>query len=165
MEFWGVYLLVVGPLLLVATAAVWVPRPWQVVLLYAGPALEVLGWAGVPGVERLGYLPLFGTPYILMLVLPVLPWRRQWACWAVPLTVLLVSALVIALAKGEAPALFFVAYPVVLSLGALVVATVSWRRRRGVEAAAGGVPEGPDGTGGGPAQRSGEGVVGSTPKP
>jgi hypothetical protein len=140
MEIWGVYLLTVLPLLAVATAAVWVPRPWPAVLLYGGPVLTGLAAAQVPGLDRLAYLLVFGTPYALLLVLPVLPWRRRWARWAVPLTVLVECGVLVVLARGDAPALFFVAYPVVLSVGALVVTAVSSRRRpdRSLEGVVGG---------------------------
>jgi hypothetical protein len=153
MDIWGVYLLTVVPLLAVATAAVWVPRPWQVVLLYGGPLLVLLAAAQVPGVERLGYLLVLGTPYALLLALPVLPWRRRWARWAVPLTVLLECAVVVALAEGEAPALFFAAYPAVLALGALAVVVVSSLRRRR-DVGSGTARPGPS-----------AGVVGGPPKP
>jgi hypothetical protein len=133
-----VYLLVVVPLLAVATAAVWVPRPWQLVLLYAGPLLTVLAAVHVPGVDRLGFLLVYGTPYLLLLVLPVLPWRRPWARWAVPVTVLVVAGLLAAVGGLSTPILFFVAYPVVLALGALVVMAVSRRRRQAPEGVVGG---------------------------
>ena len=118
----GVYLLVVAPLLVVATAAVWVPRRGQALLLYGGPALTALAWAGVPGPVHLGFLLVYGTPYLLLLVLPLVPWRRSWARWAVPTTVLLTSGALASVAEGEAPVLFYVSYPVLLALGALVVA-------------------------------------------
>lgn len=122
-----VYLLVVVPLVGVATAAVWVPRPWQAGLLLGGPALSALAWAGVPGVELLGWLAVFGVPYALLVVLPVLPWRRRWARTTVPGTVLAVCAVLVAVARAEVSVVFYLALPASLAVGALVVAASTRR--------------------------------------
>lgn len=72
--------------------------------------------------ERVAYLVLFAV----LLVLPVVPWRRLWARWVVPAGVLAVCV-VVAAVQGSA---FFVVFPAMAAVGALVAAgAASWRVR------------------------------------
>lgn len=72
--------------------------------------------------ERVAYLVLFAV----LLVLPVVPWRRLWARWVMPVGVLGVCV-VVAAVQGSA---FLVVFPVMAAVGALVAAgAASWRGR------------------------------------
>ncbi|QKE82837.1 hypothetical protein [Arthrobacter sp. NEB 688] len=129
------YLVVMVPLLGLAAAALWPPRRWQAALLVAGPALAALAAAGFPGVERLGWLLVLGVPWALALVLPLVPWRREWARLAIPLVVLALVVTGIALARGAVAAVVYLGLPgaaAVLGLGLLALA----RHDRRVDAAA-----------------------------
>lgn len=125
------HLLVMAPLLVVMTAAVWRPRWWQLLLLGAGPALTAAAIAGVPGVDELGWVSTIGVAIASLVVAPVLPWRRHWARWAVPATVLAVCAALVVAAEGEAAVRFYLALPALLAVGALLVEVERrWRARR-----------------------------------
>lgn len=132
------YLLVMAPLLVVMTAAVWRPRWWQLLLLGAGPALTAAASAEVPGVDALGWLSGIGVALATLVVAPVLPWRRGWARGAVPATVLAVCAVLVVAAEGEAAVGFYLGLPVLLAVGALLVeAERRWRARRGASPSSG----------------------------
>ncbi|WP_299444377.1 hypothetical protein [uncultured Phycicoccus sp.] len=124
------YLVVVVPLGLLALAAVWRPRPWQVALILAGPLVSALAVVGVSPAKDLGWVATIGVGYLFLVVLPVLPWSREWARTAMPLVVLAISGLLVGLAQGSPAILVVVALPATLSLGALVVAALSRRDRR-----------------------------------
>ncbi|MBM6399655.1 hypothetical protein [Phycicoccus sonneratiae] len=125
----GVYALVVAALLGLVTAAVWVPRPWQLLLLYGGPVTTLLVVAGVPGFDLLGWVGVYGIPYALMTVLPLVPWRREWARWALSSTVLGVVVCLVAASGFDAVAAFYLGLPALAALAGLGLATLTRRDR------------------------------------
>lgn len=129
MNFVAIYLLVVLPMTLVVLLAVGWPRPWQVVLLLLGPAVTGLAVAGAEPFALLGWIAAFGVPYLYLLVPPMLPWRRPWARVAVPVTTLVLCA-ALALLMGVEVAFFYLAFPLLAALGALVVDAVNRHDRR-----------------------------------
>lgn len=135
-------LLVVLPLVGLATAAVWVPRPWQVLALLGGPVLTALGLLGTPGVERLGWVVVIGIPYAYSVVLPVLPWRRPWAQTVIPVTVLALAAFFVGLSGFDVAVVVYAALPVLAALVGLGLA--ARRRREGRRAASTNTPAGGD---------------------
>ena len=130
MTFWSAYLGVVGPLVVVMGCAMWAPRWWQWAGLAAGPLVTVLAAADVAWVQPLGWLATVGVGYAFLLVPPLLPWRRPWARWTMPATVLLLCSILAAAAGFDAVTLFFLGLPALLSLGVLVVLLVLTRADR-----------------------------------
>lgn len=124
------YLAAVVPLVAVAVAALWPPRWWQVALLVGGPVLTGLAVLEVAGLQHLGWIAIFGIPYVYLVALPLVPWRRAWARVAVPLTVIAVVCLFVGLARFEVAVAFYLAMPFVAAVVGLVLAVVSRRDRR-----------------------------------
>ncbi len=124
------YLLIVVPLTLFATAAVWVPRPWQWVLLYGGPLVTLLGVNGVPGFDRLGWVAVFGIPWAYLVVLPLLPWRREWVRTVLPVTVLTLVVFIVGISRADVAVTFYLAFPAVAALVGLGGTVLSRRQRR-----------------------------------
>lgn len=123
------YLAVLVPLVAVALAAVWVPRAWQAALVLSGPTVGVLAFAEVPLVDRLGWVSVIGIPYLYLVVLPAIPWRRAWARTAVPATVLLVTTVLFALAGVHIVSVVYLSPPIVIALVALGLAQANRRDR------------------------------------
>lgn len=130
MMMWGLHFLVVVPLVLIATAAVWFPRPWQWVLLYGGPVVTLLAFCGVPYVDRLGWIILFGLPWAYCIALPLLPWRREWPRIVISVTVLALAAILVAVGRATAPINFYVLFPTLAALTGLAIEAVVRRDRR-----------------------------------
>lgn len=129
MDFALAYLLAVVPVLVVVTAAIWRPRPWQAALLLAGPLLTLAAVLEVRPFHLAGWLATIGVPYALLTIVPLLRWRRPWARVAVPGTVLAVCAGFVVAARAEPAVAFYLALPAVIALGALARALLDRRRR------------------------------------
>jgi hypothetical protein len=123
------YALAVVPVLVVVTAAVWVPRFWQAALVLAGPLTTLATVHEVWPFTYLGWWGGGGVAYAVLTVPSLLPWRRRWARLAVPCTVLAVCAVFVAVAAGELPVVFYLGLPALCAVGALVVAFLSGRCR------------------------------------
>ena len=134
-----IYLVAVVPVLAVAVAAVWPPRPRQVLALLAAPLVTFAGAAGVPPFELLGFYTYIGVAWLVLLVTPLLRWRRSWARVAVPATVLLTCAGLVVLGEGELPLVLFVTLPVLVAEVALVAGLVARPGGAGREQAVEGV--------------------------
>lgn len=102
--------------LVVATVAVWPPTAWQAVLLGAVPVAVGAAVLDVPVIRSGGWLISMLGPYLLMTVLPILPWRRGWARWAVPTSVAMVLLALVLVTRAAAPVLFFLVLPFVTVL-------------------------------------------------
>lgn len=128
------YFLIVVPVLAVVTAAVWPPRPGSAALILAGPLITLAAVAGIPLFEQLGWLAVIGVPYAVLVVPPVLNWRRPWATVLVPGTVLVICGGFMIVSRGEAAVVFYLSLPVILAAGALARVLFT-RFRRSVDIA------------------------------
>ena len=104
----------------VAVAAVWPPAWWQAGLLALLPAAFAAVALEVPIVRAAGWLISILGPLALLLVLPVVPWRRTWARWAVPVSVAMALAAIAVAAQGDGPILAVLSLPCVMVLIGLV---------------------------------------------
>ncbi len=98
-----------------------------------GHLVTFAGAAGVPPFELLTFYTYIGVAWLVLLATPLLRWRRSWARVAVPATVLLTCAGLVALGEGELPLVLFVTLPVLVAGGALVAGLVRLRRGAGRE--------------------------------
>ena len=110
------YFVTTCALALVMTAAVWRPTVTQAVLLLTGPVVTGAAFVG-PAWGVLGLLGVLIVPFAYLLVSAVLPWSKLWARWAVPATVLAVSAVLAAPSRFLGP-LFVL--PLILAFVALL---------------------------------------------
>jgi hypothetical protein len=118
------YLFLVIPMAAVVLAAAWPPTPKHVALVCSGPAVTVLALLGVWPFTLLGLWAFFAVPYLYLLVPSLVPWRRPWARYAVPVTSLLLCGLLVA-AGGGFVAAVYLTLPIlagVLAVTARVVA-------------------------------------------
>jgi hypothetical protein len=111
----------------VATAAVWPPAWWQAGLLGLLPAAFAAVALDVPIARTAGWLISILGPLALLLVLPVVPWRRTWARWAVPASVALVLVAIAVAARGDGPILVILSLPFAMVLVGLVRAAAQHR--------------------------------------
>lgn len=120
-----------------ALAALWRPRRAQVLLLLACPVVSfVLAMRLVPGLDGIGWL---GTvlPYVWLVVLPLVPWRRRWARVAIPLVVLVEAGTALTLIDGDASSVVLAVLPAIAAAAGLQFAWLTHETRVMREAAAG----------------------------
>jgi hypothetical protein len=118
-----------APTLVVVTAAVWVPRPGQALALLLGPAIVLASVTGV--LAHWGWLGTIGVQWLGLLVAPVLPYRREWARVAVPLTALAPSVFLVLQSGFAIEALVYLGLPVATGLVGLALGIVHVRTARG----------------------------------
>ena len=130
MNFFLGYFAVIVPLVAVAVAALWPPRWWQVALQVSGPVLTGLAALEVAGFDYLGWIAVLGIPYAYLIVMPLVPWRRDWARVAMPVIVMAVVGIIVGLARFEVAVVFYLAMPFAAAVLGLVLLAVSRRDRR-----------------------------------
>lgn len=123
-----VLLATLGPAVVAATAAVWVPTWRQVTLLLLLPVTAGLGLSGLLGMS--GWFVALLLIYLSLLLAPLVPFRKRWARVTMSGAVLVTVLGWLVAARFAVEAVTWLAPHLVSSLIGLVVGIAHWRNPR-----------------------------------